>query len=509
MSDSPSLQGEPYPTDVSIPRSFVGGSFGGVEVGVFKSSATLFELINLWQAKFLSRDARGTTGALSTRAMKLSSLALFDDCKGHAWLSSMASYYNSLTGTNTMTQIQMESHAQAVSNLREKFENNSMALPLLASLNSLISAEFAAGDYTTAAHHTKFLADELNPSTTVHRGPLVYRIRHTVLLLELERSMASFSRPLFDLNAWIVHDQALDFMASGTKTSMVHCPTSIPSYLDNEALSDVRLVDIFTRMRHFDQLLDKLTPADTVSRAAAFQISWTALQLGNDILLHCLDLCDAASQFSLPASKLLDEKHIRHLRRSQYAAAALAIMFYFRLRTRSEDAGAGHDNSQALLERFWSIGPGIAKRMETLMRNSQHSASLLLLHVDQICVRANGNSPSEDTVFAAKDVDPIIRLRLCVLYVGKCIEATASCGRRVRSSYFDDALSNLCNATFDEWPDPSGRHQALCRIVAGFIPVEHMSALDGQSNFFLGQGPEWFSPALRTWGFANWDGELA
>ncbi|KPI44557.1 uncharacterized protein AB675_8372 [Cyphellophora attinorum] len=509
MSDTFSFQEAPHPTDVSIPHSSINGSFGGAEVGVFKSSSTLFELINLWQVKFLSRDARGTTGVLSTRAMKLSSLALFDDCKGYAWLSSMAGYYNALTGNNTMTQIQMESHAQAVSNLREKFEHNSMSLPLLASLNSLISAEFAAGDYSTAAHHTKFLADELDPRTTVHGGPLVHRIRHTVIILELERSMASFSRPLFDLNAWIAHDQSQDLKASRTQASSIFFPPYAPSGFDHEALSDVRLVDVFTRMRHFDQILDQLALADTVGRSAAFQISWTALQLGNDILLHSLDLCATASQYSIPASKFFNEEQLRHLRRSQYAAASLALMFYFRFRTRSEHGGVESTNSLALLERFWSIGPSIAKRMETLMRHSQGSADLLVLHSQTYHAPSDCNCPDDDIAQIPKDVDPIIRLRLWVLYIGKCIEATARRGQRVRTSYFDDALSNLCDGTFDVWLNATDRRQALDRIVAGFFSVEHMAPLDGRSNIFLKQGPEWLSPALRTWGFANWDGELA
>lgn len=469
-SETTSTSGERHFHDNHAPHPFVSGFFGNTEIGVLKGSSTLLELINLWQVKFLSRDAKGTAGALSRRATKLSSVALFDDCKGHAWLSSMASYYNLLTGSNAMTQIQMESHAQAVSSLREKFENRSMALPLLASLNTLISAEFAAGDYSTAAHHTKFLADELDPRTTVHRGPLVCRIRHTVIILELERSMASFSKPLFDLGAWIVQDQAQDLMTSVTGISSICFPSVTSSDLDQEAVSDVRLLDIFTRMRQLDQLLNQLEITDAVSRATAFQTSWTSLQLGNDILLHCLDLCDTAAHYSMPASKSFDDKHLRHLRRSQHAAAALAMLFYFRLRTRSEDAGVGSNDSQALMERFWSIGPSIAKRMMVLMRNSQDSADLLLLHNKQCHFQYSGDSQCEGTIPPTKHVDPIIRLRLWVLYVGKCIEATAGCGQRVRSSYFDDALFDLCNATFNVWLNLTDRHQALERIVAGFMP---------------------------------------
>ena len=489
------MQDSYFRNTICVPRMPVSSSYGNAMVGLYQANSTLFEFINLWQVKFLSRDASGTTGALSQRAKALSAFALFDDCKGYAWISSMASYHNALTGTDSMRQVQAESHAMAVSNLKGRFDKYSMSLQLLATLNTLINAEFAAGDYDTAAHHTKFLADELDPSSC-GISPLIIRSRHTVMIIELERAMATFSKPVFDISSWILHDQANEMFGSRGSGPTIILPASPPSDLDQEAISDARLNDSFTRLHHFDSIFRTLALGDVVTRGFAFQLSWSSLQLGNDILLHCLDLIDVASHSTPYKGEAFDSKASAHLSRCQQAATALACLYYFRLRVRCEQAGKLQAET-ALLEKFWSQGPRIARQMEKLLRISQSSADLLVQQ--QIKQRLVSSQTLE--------VHPAIRLRLWILYVGTWIEATAWYGRTKFSPYFSEALSDLQNSALG-YLSMHARQCRLEQILSGFIVLEHVPGKNNSTHLALKQGPEWLSPALRTWGFANWDGDI-
>lgn len=419
-------------------------------------------------------------------------------------MSYMASYHNMLTESNAMRQVQVESHAQAIVKLREKFVKYDLAMPLLATLNTLINAEFAAGDYSTAEHHTKFLAEELDPASC--RSPGFTRLRHTVIIMELERSCATFTRPVFDINAWVAHDQAQEILESRSQTLAFRFPSTVPTCLDTEALSDPRLVDVFTRIHHFDQIFKAVELTDTVTRGFAYQLSWAALQLEHDLLHHCLDLFDIATTPRSPLNDIGLHKALEYLDRCQHAAAALAALVYFRIRLRCEQSGSGGSSDSALMERFWSIGPMLAKRMAALLEKSEVFAR-------QLCERHKqnaGNIKAADSSAncRSRSIPPSIRLRLWVLYVGTWIEATSWYRNAKRSSYFSETLGKLCDSLFGDESSAS-RESAIEDILKGFIVLEHQKEVKAPHAVTLKQGPEWLSPALRTWGFANWDGDLA
>lgn len=513
VSDSSDSYEEPYfPSTITVPRMPANSIYGAANICVLECDSTFFELLNLWQTGFLSRTATGVAGALSKRAQAITALALYDECKGNAWLSLMSSYHSALTGNNALDHVQRQAHARAVTSLREKMEHYSrISTFFLANLNTLSHAEFAAGDYETATHHLKFLVDELNPDVNPRADKLIFRLRHSVMIADLERATATFSPPLMDVNTWSVHDQVLEQLESGAQTSTVHFSFSSPSKLDHDALKDVRLIDIFTRVHHFDQIFETFSTSDIVTRSIGYQTSWACLQLCNDILLHSIDLCDVALHYSLPTGKVSEERHLAYINRCQHAAAALALLWYFRLQIRNEHASMRQTPHHALLESFMSKGPVIVKRMQLLMQKSKASADLLLhRQIGSPCSPPNSHSPRSTRSIAVEQVHPALRLRLWLMYVGGWIEAvTWYRPGQERPRFFTEELPELQDAVLSSC-DPDLRQHMLDEIFAGFVVLEPCSDnVRTPADFRLKQGPQWLSPVLRTWGFANWDGDFA
>lgn len=439
-----------YPEKITIIPSPSHGQFGNASLGVIRIEPAILDLIQFWQSKFLYLCKSEPTSSLPYRALELSLQALSDDLQAHGVIAALASYQALLTDSSEMKALQVQSYSRAVRTIRQRLGEIQVPVRLIGATNMLIGAEFAAKNFAAASYHTKFLVQMLKPKPG-DTSPAFLRLRHTSMVLELERATATFSHPLMDISEWVLHDQL-----HGPWPLMVDFDVPDDT-VDIDAIGDSRLLDLLLQLRYYDTVLQSPWMGENISQGNAYQLSWKFLTLGAQLLDYAIE-ADATAH--------------GQLERSQQAAAALAALFLFRLRTRSEYAR--HLNlktQQTMMERCWAQGPGLVTRIRALMEQSDSAAQALI----------------------PKGLGPELRLRLWILYVGSIIEDTAE--------YYQERPS-YCTRALGEYIAVFGLDEDLVQQYCEAILLPKRST--GEIS-----GPQWLTPELRTWGFPNWNGEVA
>lgn len=434
----------------SVPACPPGGQFGNATIGVIPIEPVVLDLLQFWQTKSLQLYMPGSRFSLPRRAFDLSLQALADDIQAYGMIASFASYHSMLTGSLESKMIQAQSYGRAVTALRNYLGTSMVPFRLLGGTNMLIAAEFAAKNFAAAYYHTKFLVPILEVKVGVIT-PGLLRLRHTSMVLELERATATFSRPLMDISRWTLHDQ--QFGPWPQLPSLTEeCET-----VDIDAIGDMPLIRLFTRVRHLDVLLHCSWASETINQGDAFQISWTCLDLGAQLLNYAI-----AAHAKAHGRLFWD----------QCAAAALAALFLLRIRTRMEYAGwMDRQTPQTILECSWAQGPRLLEHITTLMERSSDAALSLI----------PGGLGAD------------LRLRLWILYVGSIIEGTAD---------YEQSRPTYCSCTLSQYIVALGLDEDLLQQ-----RFEAILLLRRMDTGLL--GPRWLTPELRTWGFPNWNGEVA
>jgi hypothetical protein len=427
-----------------------GGQFGNAYFGCLRAEPAILDLFQFWQTKSLQTRDCDAESSLPKRARELGLMAFSHDIQSHAMVATLAAYHSRITSSAQSRALQVQSYGQTLARLREVMVNIKVPVQLLSTANMLVGAELSSGNYAAVSHHMKFLIDLLAPE----RGgvlPQVIRLRHSVMVLEFARAAITQTRPLMDISAWTLHDRL-----RGPWSESLECDPPGEA-LDEQALGDDYLIELFRQMRYYDAILRDTELCENVNQSQAYQMSWRILDLGTQLLNYAIDV-------RLTARARLD--------RCQRAAAALAALFLFRLRTRTEPAGHLNTKTQQTpYEKCWAAGP------------------MLLSHITELLDHTD--AVAWDLVHLG--AGPALRLRLWILHVGSIIEVTAD---------FDGRRPSYCSRGLDELVVALNISQDMLQRYLESIFVLH--SVDGEVS-----GPRWLTPELRTFGYPNWNGEIA
>ncbi|ETN41074.1 uncharacterized protein HMPREF1541_03009 [Cyphellophora europaea CBS 101466] len=505
-----------------------------------------------------------------------------------------------------MDLFNLNARLRTISSARKELATKGVVENLISKLQIVMAAEMVAENWLACTQHSQFIAKVLQPADG-EPPQLREATRHAFLHMDVERAIATGTRPLLDLSTWYYERHALD-----TWSSELLLDPSVNSFslddLDRLAIGDPTLNSLFAEIRYLDHLLRHPTTATELSQATAFQLS-TAIDILNGKLLsfsipiietvsveaHELrpshfdsfyDVPSGSAMLDMPAltntvpNKLQISEQtspktaststpssvglitttiqsattpyldpgplsptpstspdaitsttthttLSHLHATQSAAAALAALYYLRLRTRQEYAGPLHPVPEPqLMEWFCAQAPRLHMRMQTLLESSEEALrALLILHHSTSTTKGAGANTTT-TPPTAKTLHPVLRLRLWILHIGSVMEETAdfgAVGLQRPPDYHRRAMRELLALTgLDRDQDQDQDQQEIRGGEGGVQVVEEILARflcfgGGEKQKHKPKhkqppldvyGPRWLSPVLRTWGLTNWNGEV-
>ncbi|KAK5946931.1 hypothetical protein PMZ80_001076 [Knufia obscura] len=426
-----------------IPRLPAGGQYGNTFLGVFRMDSTLNELIVFWQTLVSQPSPESqihddnTVSGLSSNAWDLGLRLLSHAGYGSAFMSSLAAYHESVTKSRPMALFAMRCHTTAIHSLREEL-TESVSWRAMGLALSVMSAEMAARDYMAVGLHSKFMIKCMQPDDENDNwAPANYR--HVYLWIEIQRSTLSLTRPLIDLSNWQTPLES-DF----TFGDIMWEPNDTYNF-DVVALRSPCLIKLFSELRYYGHVLDVLNKdSSRMSQESITILSSRLLLLNGRTLDYCVDGLMALERKTLPL--------IGRFRQCQQTAAALAALWWLRVRTHNEQAGA-QGTVFSPIEQVYSAGPRILREMKKVLQHLNEDVTQAVL---------GATDPHEP-----RSVAPDVRLRMWILNVGRMIEQSTSDSKEVASpSYFDEQLT-----TYLQVFNLVNKPDILDRILQGFLTI--------------------------------------
>lgn len=449
----------------TLPRAPPGGEYGNAFFGVFRVDSILKELVLFWSTSVVQQMpgvcVQEDMVDLASTAWGQLFKTLYDAGHGYAFLAVAASHYKTITGSPHMTVQEKRYHTTAIRLLRERLNNEHVSDLAMGYVKSMILAELASGDYRAATFHSKFLVRMFQTKDTSAKSPPAAICESSYVWCEMGRATKTFTKPLLDLD---LYAQSL---GRNSSYEQFEWTSNKASMLDSAALGDLGLIKLFAELNHYNTIL-KSFGADILpfQRETCIHLSNQLLLLHGRLLHYCIDNFSAVQN-----SAHLSETD--RFRRTQHTAASLAALWWLRLRTRTESAGAW-SSEIAVIERHSADGAHIHSLLERMLRLSEDAAAQTLL-----------DDTDEQLTLATLSAD--FRLRLWTLHIGDVIERTA--------------------AFHEGRPKPTYCAEQLARYMEAAGLTEEMPAMRDMWNAFLPldkgkmYGPQWLNPVLRLWGF--------
>jgi hypothetical protein len=426
--------------------------YGNGSLGIFRLDQTLQELIEF----FKCCTSPGSTGPVQrSYSMDIWPFSLlWHPTLGTAWLFSVCCCYQTYTRSNRMDMAAMKYRTEAIRLLREELakavSNNAAQIA-----TSIMLAELASGDYLAVTLHSQFMARYMQAEEGLAEPP-PQQLRHLYLWIETQRAVRTLTRPLISIDEW-----------TRTITTDLDLTESLDRADDNDALDsfalgDKKLVELFHTLQQYDTLLASLSAEEKPrSLMSKVHLSSKLLLLESRLVEYCV--C---------SMKSVDEgifTQVERLQQCQQAAAALAALWWLRLRSCTEPAGPWRDGLY-ICEIVNAAGPQILQRIQKLLLQSEDYASRVLF----------SSAKASDTA----TILPEIRLRIWIFYVGAMIESTARFPKNVgKSAYHQNQLRRYLKVL-----GLDSESKAFDTTVRGFLYVDKARPY----------GPEWLSPVLRV-----------
>lgn len=508
-----------------------GGQYGNGFIGVCRADPSLVSLLDFWRRMALyDRSPNDNTPYgrpdLGKKAWALSLVSLHDECLGYAFLAVASCYYAKVSGNYDMNVFHLKARVRSVSNARKQLQSMGLVEHMISNLGIVLAAELVAEDYKACSQHAKFLASVLQPK---HGEPVRVgeSTRHSFLHMDVDLAVAMGTLPFIDLSTWSYENGALDAWSAAILEDPAFHTHPLPD-LDRTAIADADLSALLTETRYYDALLRRPSTATSLSRGTAFQLSTVM-----DIIAGKLQTYYHRRTEQLALTPYAAMTAPCYLHAAQQAAAALATLYYIRLRGRQEYAGPAHHDAEGpqMMERFCAQAPRLYRRIERTLRASERAFDVFLSGAQPVTGGPQQTNDNNDDITAAQCVPPEVRMRIWILHVCGAMEATADFdppANLKRPSYCREALRELLRKL-----GLAGKAEVFRGVLEGFLPLMKADEPAGENDGGGGgcgggdggmrdagkfdecrlpkdiYGPRWMSPVLRTWGLTNWDGEMA
>ncbi|KPI36087.1 uncharacterized protein AB675_1649 [Cyphellophora attinorum] len=497
-----------------MPKGPPGGQYGNGDVGVFPADSSMAKLINFWHEGLVPPTSKCTIVdgvKVPERAWSLARATMEDLSHGYASLAFTAYCYTGLVKDAEIATYLASSRLRAIRHLRRQVD---LGIVNPGAVTMLLAHELITRDYDAATTHASFLFKLLEQAQLLAASSGGIKIgmnRHCLFFVETMRTTALMVPTHRLVDEWQISTRDLDRWATTSPdTALVERATST-ALLDITALSDATLIALFEQIRRLDAYMHASLDANYVTYSAAYQLSCSLIVLSGRLLNYSLDLTNDP------------------LRR----AAALAALYYLRLRERSEfvNFSSSASRGEAFMLKCFSQGPLIAANLSDLLVQSDREGSV------HTVPSAKGSPMLSKDESDWESIGPELRLRIWILYVGAFIEQTADYTQspNLRRTHHHEGLQFQLVLT-------SLLARAYADLLAGFLvlPVQpgaatvplledliepelqgmseipasirrstsetHANQQGEQDNFQYVYGPKWLNMVLRTWGIGNRDG---
>ena len=387
-------------SDAMIPRLPAGGAYGNAGIGLFTMSPVLARVNSFWRHGMLPTSAALEGFNVSDHMFEMSVLSLYDLSAGCAFIIHIAHCYLAVAQHDPdVLELLMSTRHQALRHLRRQIGSGAFNA---GHVLSMLAYELTTANYPAATTHASFLFKLLEEKDPAPASGALYisdSDRHRLYWHETERATAMMVPTWGSIEERNITTDALTDWAMNSGDAPLVSQNTATAFVDIATLHDFCLADFTMRAQLFDCYMYVGLKAEHITRRAAWELSHALIILSGQLINYAVDLTNAPL----------------------HRAAALAILFIMRLRTRSEtsSAASGLVPGDAYIIKQSSQGPAIASKKALLLQETERRRSV-----------TSAGSSRASSAFISDEVStnlppPETRLLIWILTVGAYIEQTA------------------------------------------------------------------------------------